>query len=46
VQCPPPERFWAQHHDGMYVSRDGCAKWVELGESGERLVKRDRQSLG
>jgi photosystem II stability/assembly factor-like uncharacterized protein len=31
VQCPAdPEALWVQHHNGMFVSRDGGGEWAEL----------------
>ena len=31
VQCPAdPDVFWAQHHNGVYLSRDGAASWTEI----------------
>ena len=31
VQCPAwPEAFWAQHHNGVFRSVDGCASWQEI----------------
>jgi hypothetical protein len=31
VQCPAdPAAFWVQHHNGMFVSRDGCESWTSL----------------
>lgn len=32
-QCPAaPEVLWAQHHNGIFRSRDGGHRWTELGE--------------
>ncbi|MCZ6836127.1 MAG: exo-alpha-sialidase [Planctomycetota bacterium] len=31
VQCPSqPEKFWAQHHNGVFRSVDDCATWIEI----------------
>ncbi len=31
VQCPgAPERWWAQHHNGIFRSTDDLGSWVEL----------------
>ena len=31
VQCPgQPEKFWAQHHNGIFRSIDDCATWTEI----------------
>jgi hypothetical protein len=31
AQCPAnPEAMWVQHHNGMFVSRDGGREWHEL----------------
>jgi hypothetical protein len=31
VQCPArPEYFWAQHHNGIFRSTDGCVSWQEI----------------
>ena len=31
VQAPSaPEVFWAQHHNGIFRSTDGCASWTEI----------------
>ncbi len=31
VQCPSrPEVFWAQHHNGIFRSTDGCESWHEI----------------
>ena len=31
VQCPvAPDVFWAQHHNGIFRSTDGCASWTEI----------------
>lgn len=31
VQCPgQPEKFWAQHHNGVFRSVDDCATWTEI----------------
>ena len=31
VQCPAqPEKFWAQHHNGMFRTTDDCASWQEI----------------
>jgi hypothetical protein len=31
VQCPAdPEWLWVQHHNGIFVSRDGAENWREL----------------
>jgi len=34
VQCPAaPERLWAQHHNGIFRSDDGCESWVEIEDA-------------
>ncbi|MGH8852932.1 MAG: exo-alpha-sialidase [Telluria sp.] len=31
VQCPgAPDRFWCQHHNGMWASTDGARQWQEI----------------
>lgn len=31
VQCRDnPDWFWAQHHNGIFFSRDGCESWTEI----------------
>lgn len=31
VQCPAaPDRFWVQHHCGIFQSSDDCANWEEI----------------
>jgi hypothetical protein len=31
VQCPSsPDRFWVQHHNGLFVSDDGARTWREI----------------
>lgn len=31
VQCRSrPDTLWAQHHNGIFVSRDGAANWLEI----------------
>ena len=31
VQCAAqPDYFWAQHHNGIFRSTDGCASWQEI----------------
>lgn len=31
VQCPSnPDWFWVQHHNGIFVSRDGTESWREI----------------
>jgi hypothetical protein len=33
VQCrAAPDCFWAQHHNGIFRSTDGCASWTEIKE--------------
>ncbi|MCA8943687.1 MAG: exo-alpha-sialidase [Planctomycetes bacterium] len=33
VQCrAQPDCYWAQHHNGIFRSTDGCANWVELDD--------------
>lgn len=33
VQCPSgPDVFWAQHHNGIFRSTDGCGRWEEIKE--------------
>jgi photosystem II stability/assembly factor-like uncharacterized protein len=35
VQCPTqPDWYWAQHHNGIFVSSDGCESWREISEAG------------
>ncbi len=35
VQCPAaPERFWVQHHNGIFVSSDEARSFTELREAG------------
>ena len=35
VQCPAePDTLWAQHHNGIFVSRDGARSWQEITEAG------------
>lgn len=35
VQCgAAPDHFWAQHHNGIFRSTDGCASWSEIEEAG------------
>ncbi len=34
VQCrDQPERWWCQHHNGIFVSNDDCASWQEIEEA-------------
>lgn len=31
VQChDAPDNFWLQHHNGIFRSTDGCARWVQV----------------
>lgn len=31
VQCPSdPDRFWVQHHNGVFISDDGAQSWREI----------------
>jgi hypothetical protein len=33
VQCPAqPDVYWAQHHNGVFRSTDGCASWQEVSD--------------
>lgn len=33
VQCSAaPDSFWAQHHNGVFRSRDGAASWTEIAD--------------
>lgn len=35
VQCAgAPDTFWAQHHNGIFVSRDGARSWQEIEQAG------------
>lgn len=35
VQCPArPERLWVQHHNGVFRSDDGGARWEEITDAG------------
>lgn len=35
VQCAAsPDSFWAQHHNGIFVSRDGARTWQEIEQAG------------
>jgi photosystem II stability/assembly factor-like uncharacterized protein len=35
VQCArQPQWYWAQHHNGIFVSSDGCESWREIAEAG------------
>jgi len=35
VQCrAEPETFWVQHHNGIFVSRNGCASFSEIPQAG------------
>ncbi len=35
VQCAAtPDTLWAQHHNGIFVSRDGARSWQEIGQAG------------
>ena len=35
VQCrAAPDTLWAQHHNGIFVSRDGARSWQEIPEAG------------
>ena len=35
VQCPSaPQRFWVQHHNGIFVSSDGARNFTEISEAG------------
>lgn len=35
VQCrAAPDTLWAQHHNGIFVSRDGARSWQEITEAG------------
>ena len=35
VQCPAaPDWLWAQHHNGIYRSRDNAVSWESIGEAG------------
>lgn len=35
VQCQAaPEVLWAQHHNGIFRTTDGCASWYEITEAG------------
>lgn len=35
VQCPAdPDTFWIQHHNGIFVSRDGTRHWEEVTQAG------------
>jgi len=33
VQCPTaPDVMWAQHHNGVFRTTDGCEQWAEVSE--------------
>lgn len=35
VQCAgAPDTLWAQHHNGIFVSRDGARSWQEIEQAG------------
>lgn len=35
VQCAgAPDTLWAQHHNGIFVSRDGASSWQEIEQAG------------
>ncbi|MGE8360927.1 WD40/YVTN/BNR-like repeat-containing protein [Pseudomonas sp.] len=35
VACPAePDTLWVQHHNGIFLSRDGAAQWQEITEAG------------
>ena len=35
VQCPgAPDTYWIQHHNGIFVSRDGTRTWEEIPQAG------------
>lgn len=35
VQCPAaPDTLWTQHHNGIFVSRDGARSWREIERAG------------
>ncbi len=35
VQCPAaPDTFWIQHHNGIFLSRDGTRCWQEIAAAG------------
>lgn len=35
VQCPAaPDTLWAQHHNGIFLSRDGGRQWTEIERAG------------
>ncbi|HYD81934.1 MAG TPA: exo-alpha-sialidase [Paucimonas sp.] len=39
VQCPAaPDVFWCQHHNGIWRTSDGAARWQQLGQDGNGLM--------